>query len=311
MHMQGHARDVFTPAAGAAPIILAQDRLDVWASPLREILRIGAEPERPAASALIGKRAGSHLRAAINEVFPDEQEAGSPLYLLLDDLAGASLVAGWAWSQWSNNWMARSKADATPSTAGRNGRMEGICTGFAPGSSALGADGRPSPMQSSAPVPPLPHPDDPDGWHELPVQEGVGMRRARRIDLWRDGGGTLYVDAGFQDSATAPAGGRIAVHEYSLMATADAASGKLTAVHARPHVLPYPECPGAAPNVDRLIGEPLATLRGAVLKILAGTLGCTHLNDALRALAEAPQLAERLEKAGGAVPAPPDLPSFI
>jgi hypothetical protein len=171
--------------------------------------------------------------------------------------------------------------------------MEGICTGFAPGSSALNADGSSSPNQSSAAVPPLPHPDDPAGWHELAAQQGVGMRRARRIDLWR-AHGLLQIDAGFQDSATSPAGGRVAVHEYTLQATADEATGRLVSVQAQPRILPFAECPGAVGNVDRLIGEDLATLRATVLRILAGTLGCTHLNDMLRALAEMPFLAARL-----------------
>jgi hypothetical protein len=38
-------------------------------------------------------------------------------------------------------------------------------------------------------------------------------------------------------------------------------------------------------------------LRHVVLERLARTKGCTHLNDALRALAEVPVLAERLATA--------------
>lgn len=294
MHMQGHARDIFTPADGSGFVMLAEDRIDVFASPMRELLRISATPPRPHIEELVGKRAGGHLRAAINDVLPDEREAGSPLYLLVDDLAGASLVAGWAWSRWTDDWMKRIKSDGRQSTAGRNGKMVGICTGFAPGSSALTEDGSSSTQQSSAAVPPLENPDDPDGWHMLAQQTGVGMRRARRIDVWRDHG-TLHIDAGFQDSATEPGGGRTAVHEYTLQATADDATGTLLSVQAQPRVLPYRECPGAAPNLDRLIGEDLATLRASVLRILAGTLGCTHLNDAMRALAEVPRMVENLK----------------
>jgi hypothetical protein len=169
--------------------------------------------------------------------------------------------------------------------------MEGVCIGFAPGSSALAADESLKPKGVA--VPPLEHPDDPDGWHTLPAQPGVGMRRARRIDAWVEGG-AIRIAAGFQDSATAPAGGRVAIHEYELAATAEIGTGLLLSVSAAPRVLPHPECPGAVANIGRLIGTSLSGLRRTVLEELRGTAGCTHLNDALRALAEVPQLIAQL-----------------
>ena len=146
----------------------------------------------------------------------------------------------------------------------------------------------------------LRHPEEPDGWHAFTAQDGVvGMRRARRIDVWVDD--VIHIDSAFQDSATNPEGGRTAVHEYVLRATADPASLQLLTIAADPRVLPYAECPGAAPNVTRLLGERLgADLREQVLRELPGTLGCTHLNDALRALAEVPVLVQRLTSAGPA-----------
>ena len=57
-----------------------------------------------------------------------------------------------------------------------------------------------------------------------------------------------------------------------------------------PRVLPYDECPLAVRNVAALAGLPLSELRGAVLERLRGPLGCTHLNDMLRALADVPVL---------------------
>jgi hypothetical protein len=122
------------------------------------------------------------------------------------------------------------------------------------------------------------------------------MRRARRIDTWFDGD-AIAMDAFFQDSATIPAGGRVAVHEYQLRASADRRSGTLTSVTAVPRVLPYPECPLAAVNVDRVVGTPFAVLRERVLEELKGTAGCTHLNDMLRALAEVPILVRGLAEA--------------
>ena len=297
MHMRGHARDLITPADGSAAFTCAEDRIDVVATQMREILDIVSTPPRAGVAALIGKRAGGHLRAVLEEALPDERAAGTPLYLLLDDLSGASLVAGWAWSQWDTDWLAKAKRQGAASTAGRGGKMEGICIGFAPGSSALLADGSSSPSQSSTAVVPLENPADALGWHPLVAQGGVGMRRARRIDIWRDGN-VINIDSGFQDSATSPAGGRVAIHEYGVRATADMARGELTAVTADPRILPYPECPGAAGNVQRLVGVNLLDLRKTVLSKLAGTAGCTHLNDVLRALAEVPQLLEKLRDNG-------------
>jgi hypothetical protein len=122
------------------------------------------------------------------------------------------------------------------------------------------------------------------------------MRRARWIDVWREGD-VIRIDAGFQDSATTPAGGRVAIHEYGLQATADAGSRALLTVSADPRVLPFRECPAAVNNLPKILGAPLAALREEVLKQFPRTAGCTHLNDALRALAEVPALLARLEAA--------------
>jgi hypothetical protein len=50
--------------------------------------------------------------------------------------------------------------------------------------------------------------------------------------------------------------------------------------------LPFAECPAAAANVAWLLGRPLPDLRHGVLEVLRGVDCCTHLNDALRALAD-------------------------
>jgi hypothetical protein len=214
------------------------------------------------------------------------------LYLLLDDLAGASLIANWAWSRWGDDWMSHfTPASKEAALELRRSRMTGVCTGFAEGSSAF--DDFAGQLHKARAVSPLAHPDDPAGWHELPDNGGVNMRRARRIDVWH-AAGKLQIDAMFQDSASTPDGGRMAVHEYGLQAAADPCSGELFSLAAQPRVLPYPECPGAAANVSRLLGQPLEALRRQVVATLPRELGCTHLNDALRALAEVPVLAAQI-----------------
>jgi hypothetical protein len=50
-------------------------------------------------------------------------------------------------------------------------------------------------------------------------------------------------------------------------------------------------------NLSRLLDSELPQLRQTVLDQLPGTLGCTHLNDALRALAEVPTLVNHLRSA--------------
>jgi hypothetical protein len=180
--------------------------------------------------------------------------------------------------------------------------MQGICSGFRPGSSALLADGTMSGIPHNVvPVPPLAAGGDPMGWHRLAPPPPVAMRRARRIDVWLDGAGSgdggsgLIVDAMFRDSTWEPDGTEIGVHEYELHATADRTDGRLTSVEAVPRILPFAECPAAAPNVARLVGAPLRRLRTEVLETLRTTDCCTHLNDALRALAEVPVLAGSLD----------------
>jgi hypothetical protein len=49
----------------------------------------------------------------------------------------------------------------------------------------------------------------------------------------------------------------------------------------------------------RMVGQNVGEFRQAVLDTLAGTLGCTHLNDVLRALADVPTLARLLPKGHG------------
>ncbi len=164
--------------------------------------------------------------------------------------------------------------------------MIGVCAGFRPGASSLNPDGSSvGGGDNAVPVPPLTDPDDPDGWHELEPLAEVGLRRARRMDVWRDND-RYVIDAHFRDSCTDPVLAEVAVHEYSLIAVVDAGNLVITELEATPRVLPYPECPAAAPNVAWLLDQPLPELRTRVLQILRGTDCCTHLNDALRALAD-------------------------
>ena len=230
--------------------------------------------------------------------------------VLLDDLAGTTLVAPLAWSRWNPDWLnssgtAEANKDMVSVTvskmtdedrAARTARMENICIGFASGSSALRADGGNS--HRVQPVVSLVNPEDPDGWHELSKLPPQSFRRARRIDVWIDeeDSDIIHIDAMFQDSAGDPKVGRVAIHEYAYFGTASWSTGLLTSIGADPRILPFLECPNAPANLQWLVGTPIVEMRQTVLDKLGRTNGCTHLNDACRALAEVPVLASTLKK---------------
>lgn len=286
----GECRDVRTPIEGGSPVVLAEDRIAAVADH-RTILALSSDTSNSDLTPIVGVRAGGHLRAALDRAVPQDKAAGTPLYLLLDDLAGATLVSGWAFSRWTDDWLSMRTPEEREAHAAH---MEGICIGFRPGSTALFDQSRPTPQQNATRVLTLVNPEDPEGWHPLIDRGGVNFRRARRIDVWREDD-LLRIDAAFQDSASAPDGGdRLAIHEYRLIATADIATMTLRSIEATPGTLPYKECPAAPSNIGALIGLPLRALRDQVLITLRKTAGCTHLNDALRALAEVPILAEHL-----------------
>lgn len=285
MLMRGDSRDLATGAELSELRVLATASFEIVATSGREIRSIDTTPTLPNAEELIGVRAGGQSRKAIGAQLQAIDAMNSPLHLLLDDFAGASLVAGWAWSRWTD-WAVTSGAGSERVLP----KMEGICAGFRPGASSLDAEGRPAQnLQSSAPVGLIVNSADLNGFHNISDQEGVGMRRVRWMDVHREGD-SLNIAAGFQDSATDPSGGREAVHEYRLTALVDQATGALLEVEADPRVLPYRECPAAVGNIERLLGVSVGDFRQEVLSRLPGTLGCTHLNDVLRSLADVSQL---------------------
>ena len=302
LHLDGRARDLLTPAtpatSGAAtghaadPVVVAAATLHAVTGRERDIQTIEADPEPPGLHELVGCRAGGGLRGIIAEHLGEEIEGGTPLYLLLDDLAGATLIAGFTFFKWQDEYPEiKQRYQSAPPRINTN-----ICSGFQEGSGALNPDGTLKGVsENTPPAPPLADPDDPVGWHELGDHPAIAMRRARRIDVWTDTDAvTINVDAMFRDTCWIPDGTETVLHEYRIFATAEAGSGTLTTAEAVPLVLPYVECPEAAPNAARLVGTTLTTLRSQVLEQLKNADCCTHLNDALRALAEVPVLATSL-----------------
>jgi fluoride ion exporter CrcB/FEX len=288
----GRSRDLLTPADGSEPVVLAEDALIATVAPDRGIIAMESVPPREAIQALVGATGGSNSRGRVVDAVPEEVAAGTPLYLLLDDLSGATLVGSVALRFWQTPEELEAQMKKMEAVMGKR-VMQGICAGFAPGSTALNEDGTNRTMGETKPVPDIENPDDSWAWHELTKPTQASHRRSRRIDVWLEDG-VVRIEAFFQDSYTSPEGQRHAVHEYEVSATADPATGNVLSISADPRVLPHYECPMATLSVGRMVGQPLRNFRDSVNEKLPGIDGCTHMNDTLRSLAEVPVLVAQL-----------------
>ena len=108
-------------------------------------------------------------------------------------------------------------------------------------------------------------------------------------------GDMIEVDAHFRDSLWDQDHAELAVHEYTVAATLEAESHVLRSIETVVRVLPFPECPWAAPHASTLVGMPVDSFRTSVQDTLTELQCCTHLNDMLRGLAEVPTLATHLD----------------
>lgn len=294
----GRARDYRTAAAGGPGTVIDQGEFRARLTMDKTITAIESAPPLPRIEELVGVRCGNHLRLFLKEVMPDLIARAAPIYLPLDDLSGTALVSAFAWSQWHGDWAARVQASMSPEqfeqmmTSRTN-----VCWGLQEGNSGVTGQMGENRDVASADAGDVRNPADPQGWHALPDNDGPGFRRARRIDVSLDDTRqVIRIQAAFQDSAKQKdrPGGRVAIHEYDIDATADAETLELLTLVSTPRILPFSECPGAVHNTQRLIGSKLDAIRDTVLANLRGPQGCTHLNDALRALAEVPKLAQYL-----------------
>jgi Protein of unknown function (DUF2889) len=285
----GAGRDLLTRRDGVTEV-LATDAVSVDIEPAtREVVGVSWGRGDPTPG-LVGARIGRGVRQVMADTMADEVQRGSLMVQLLDDLTGSSIVAGFALSLWESG------SEGLTMGPGARRQMEGVCLGFAPGSSALAPDGGVDNRYSSSEVDNLVDPEDLAGWHELSARSEMSLRRARRIDVRLEGSaeGPIEIDSMFQDSATTRSGGRRGVHQYGVRAAADPGSLRMLSVAANPSILPYGECPMAAAGLTTLVGRTLPELRDLVPVTLKGVRGCTHLNDAMRALSCVGDLSRRL-----------------
>ena len=119
-----------------------------------------------------------------------------------------------------------------------------------------------------------------------------------RLDLIGPGpgvsGGEHRIDLHFRDSHADEESRETVLHEYTIAGTAGLHAGRIGAVSARAHVLPWLECPGALASAERIGGMELSSLRPVVRKEFVGRTTCTHLNDSLRSLADIAALSREL-----------------
>lgn len=288
----GRCRDYRTPIDGGEGRVLDEAEFQARLAEDKTITSINATPAPDRIDSLVGVRGGNHLRLFIMETMPELIADGAPIYLPLDDISGTSLVSGSAWSLWNGESPENMRSRFTPEELEKMmADRVNVCWGLAEGNSGVTGRGLDNGV-GGAEAGDVRNPADPQGWHLLHDVDGPSFRRARRIEVQRDDkAGLIRIEAAFQDSVRRQSGSRGAIHEYNISATADLATGKLLALVPEPRILPFGECPGAVANTQRLVGRTLGEIREAVLEQLRGPQGCTHLNDALRALAEVPKLA--------------------
>ena len=95
--LHGRGRDLRTDAQGR-PTVLGEAELvaRIDYAKGRELVEIRSVPDDSEVAGLLGARASSGFRAVLDEVLPHQREARSLLYLMLDDVPVATLVAGYS-----------------------------------------------------------------------------------------------------------------------------------------------------------------------------------------------------------------------
>ncbi len=249
----------------------------------RTLLQLHTTPTRPAAERLIGRTVAAGFRDAVRDALPDDVATGTSLALLLDDLPVAALISGYALLY----------SGSLESSDGIENKHD-ICSGWRTGGTMLTSvhHGNGVPVTVGPRAPELSG-DDPLGWHEMAPMQMGWMRRRRLVDIAL-ADISLAITAMFRDSHVGPDGIETVLHEYSLTASVDQATGAFTSCAAVPRVLPFVECPVAAASADRMVGTHVDDVRQFVRADLRGVSTCTHLNDLLRSLGDIGTLAATL-----------------
>jgi Protein of unknown function (DUF2889) len=288
--VDARARDLRTAPDGSADVAgvaVLEARID---GATHRLAAIETTPEVPALRALLGALVGPGFRRQVDDAVPEERDAGTLLYLLLDDLPGATLVSGYAMQRAGAFEEADTPPERQAAMSAEFLSRDDLCSGWAHDATMMvtvRATGN-IPVPMGPPAPTLEPRDDPWSWHAMASLTPHGMRRRRRLDVLAPSapGGHHRLDVHFRDSHADEDVVETVVHEYSVTGTVDGGVGRIAEVAAQAHVLPWMECPGAVASADRVAGMPLTELRRWVRRELTGVGTCTHLNDTLRSLAD-------------------------
>lgn len=245
-----------------------------------DVGEVRADPPVPALSRLVGAGVRAGFRSAVADLLPDERDRHSILYQLLDDVPLVAVIASYGLTREHPEWNLPPEAAV---------RLRDICAGWADGATMMGTLGRTGifPIPVGPTAPPLAGDDDALAWHEMGSRDRRTVRRARRLDLWRDEDG-LELEVYFRDSHLGREGPEDVLHEYTVTASLEPSSDpvavRIAGIEVVAHTLPWPECPGAVASAQRVVGRNVAELAGLVRDEFKGTPTCTHLNDVLRSI---------------------------
>ena len=294
LFLDGRGRDLLTAATGSS--VLAAEatvgvRVEFGNGPV--VASIDTHPHIDV-SRLLGRLASTGFRAAVDT--ETSAVAGTLLYLLLDEIPGATLVGGYSIMDAVRRGDLEGTDVAQRRPPGPPLQFPDLCAGWQTGGVIMTsiADQGAVPQVTGPVAPQIEDPEDRWSWHQAPPLGTDGMRRRRRIDVAPTEAGTVDIDAFFRDSHMAPDSYETVIHEYSVYAEVDPADNRLISCRSVPRVLPWIECPQAAASASRLAGTPLIGLRHHVRSDLVGPSTCTHLNDTLRGLEDVPHLLDVL-----------------
>ncbi|MEX3647275.1 DUF2889 domain-containing protein [Mycolicibacterium porcinum] len=289
VYLAGRARDIWTDDAGAVTEIGSAGLSATVELVARVVRHVEVTPPVAAVARLSGAPAMSGFRATADMAAPELRRTRDLRYALLDDVPVATLISGHALSASGLRGDVRSSGYLP---------VADQCAGFAAGGLLMTSFEAGDPVVVTGPqAPDLDHSDDPYAWHQVSPLPRYGMRRRRRVDVFEETPERIGIDAMFRDTYVRGDDLETIIHEYTLTATVDAATGVIVDSHATPRVLPWQECPGAVASAERITGMTLRDLHFRVRQELFGTSTCTHLNDLLRSVADVAVLMERVRGA--------------
>ena len=291
LRVRGFARDEITDASGAT-------RVEHDASVDVEtggglLTKLELDPVELDVSDLLGQPLRQGFRARVRAM---HDGGGRPLGLLLDDLPGAMIAAGYVHAMERSIGPGTTLSDVDHDEMPRSFQQADLCSGWRSDGTMMIAvyAGEPLPFEPIAEVPQVP--EDAGGWPDVAIPV-PGLRRYRRIDVVPDGSGVAH-------RRLVPRHVSELRRRVRRVARVHGASPSPTpSITHCSRSVPFPtHCRGrSAPPLARWCasssGAHLEGLRSSVPKVLQGIESCTHLTNELRELADVPYLAASLANA--------------